>query len=133
MSLYDINKALETPPPPNPAQLNAIVSPPDSKLPKSPEDTLLESLVPPEYHSFLPLFQKSTANQLPPHRPYDHRIPLKEGFEPPFGLLYSLSRHELEASKLWIDENLDKGFIRTSSLPAGVPILFVKKGTGHCD
>jgi len=75
----------------------------------------LKSLIPPEYHSFLPLFCESIANKLPPHRPYDHRIPLKEGFEPPFGLLYSLARHELEACKKWIEENLYKGFIRASS------------------
>jgi len=34
----------------------------------------------------------------------------------------------LEACKKWIEENLDKGFIRASSSLAGAPILFVKKG-----
>jgi hypothetical protein len=55
---------------------------------------------------------------------------LKEGLTPPFGPLYSLSRHELEALKEWLEENLSKGFIRTSSSPAASPILFVKKGDG---
>jgi hypothetical protein len=36
----------------------------------------------------------------------------------------------LEALRKWLDENLAKGFIRTSSSPAGAPILFVKKGDG---
>ena len=67
------------------------------------------------------------ANQLPPHRQSDHTIPLKEGFQPPFGPLYSLSRFELEALKAWLEENLMKGFIRASSSPSGAPILFVKK------
>jgi len=120
MSLYDINKALETPKP----------NPPDTEQAEPPDYERLKSLIPPEYHSFLPLFCESIANKLPPHRPYDHRIPLKEGFEPPFGPLYSLARHELEACKKWIEENLDKGFIRASSSPAGAPILFVKKGDG---
>jgi hypothetical protein len=39
-----------------------------------------------------------------------------------------LSRTELEALQKWLEENLSKGFIRMSSSPAGIPILFVKKG-----
>jgi len=120
MSLYNINKALETPTP----NLQ------DTEQAEPPDYERLKSLMPPEYHSFLLLFCESIANKLPPHRPYDHRIPLKEGFEPPFGPLYSLAHHELEACKKWIVENLDKGFIRASSSPAGAPILFVKKGDG---
>jgi len=120
MSLYDINKALETPTP----------NPQDTEPAEPPDYERLKSLIPPEYHSFLPLFYESIANKLPPHRPYDHRIPLKEGFKLPFGPLYSLARHELEACKKWIEENLDKGFIQASSSPARAPILFVKKGDG---
>ena len=41
-----------------------------------------------------------------------------------------MSRHELEALRIWLDENLAKGFIRPSSSPAGAPILFVKKKDG---
>ena len=43
---------------------------------------------------------------------------------------YSLSRFELQALREWLDENLSKGFIHTSSSPAGAPILFVKKPGG---
>jgi transposase InsO family protein len=109
LSLYQINRRLE-----------------DLEI----EEGGLASLVPKEFHEFLPLFEEAKANKLPPHRPYDHTIPLKEGFEPPFGPLYSLSRPELEAVKVWLEENLEKGFIRASSSPAGAPILFVKKGDG---
>jgi hypothetical protein len=109
LSLYDINKALED---------------------KDAEEFKLADIVPKEYHQFLPLFRKANADKLPPHRPHDHKIELKEGFTPPFGPLYSLSRHELEALKEWLEENLSKGFIRTSSSPAASPILFVKKGDG---
>jgi len=120
MSLYDLNKALETRTP----------NPQDTEPAEPPDYERLKSLIPPEYHSFLPLFWESIANKLPPQRPYDHRIPLKEGFEPPFGPLYFLIRHELEACKKWIEENLDKGFIQASSSLARAPILFVKKGDG---
>ncbi|KAH0613403.1 uncharacterized protein H6S33_005289 [Morchella sextelata] len=70
------------------------------------------------------------ANEMPPHRPYDHKIPLKEGKEPPFGPLYGMSREELIVLKQYIRDNLQKGFIQASSLPASTPVLFVKKGDG---
>jgi hypothetical protein len=109
LSMYEINKALKR---------------------KSIEQGDLKSLIPPEFHEFLPLFDKVIADRLPPHRIYDHKIPLKDGFEPPFGPLYSLSRPELEALKVFLEENLEEDFIRQSSSPAGAPILFVKKGDG---
>src|SRR5258706_8678661 len=94
------------------------------------EDDKIRDLVPAEYHEFLPLFKKAVADTLPPHYPYDHRITTKEGFVLPCGPLYSLSRFELQALREWLDKNLSKGFIRTSSSPAGAPILFVKKPGG---
>lgn len=98
--------------------------------PDTDEDTKLRELVPPEYHDFLQIFRKSASAALPPHRPYDHKITLKEGFQPPFGPLYALSKVELEALKKWLDDNLKKGFIRASSSPAGAPVLFAKKKDG---
>jgi hypothetical protein len=90
----------------------------------------IETIVPREYHKYLKIFKKVNADKLPPHRPCDHRIPLEDGFQPPFGPLYSLSCPELEELKRWLEENLSKGFIRASSSPATAPILFVKKGDG---
>jgi hypothetical protein len=66
LSMYEINKALER---------------------KSIEQGDLKSLVPHEFHEFLPLCDKVIADRLPPHRIYDQKIPLKDGFEPPFGPL----------------------------------------------
>ena len=91
---------------------------------------VLEEYVPKEYHDFLPLFSEALAKNLPPHRSYGHKIPLREGFTPPFGPLYPLSKTELETLKEWFEENLSKGFIRASSSPAASPILFVKKNDG---
>jgi hypothetical protein len=108
ISLYKINKILE----------------------EEKEIAQITKIVPAEYHKFLPLFSEAEANKLPPHCPYDHRIPLKEGFTPLFRPIYSLSQTELEALKKWLEENLSKGFIRASSSPASAPILFVKKGNG---
>ena len=97
---------------------------------KSIEEGKLEELIPKEYHDFLPMFSEIAVRELPPHRPYDHSIPLKDGFNPPFGPIYSLSRVELEALREWLEDNWSKGFICSSSSPAGAPILFVKKPGG---
>jgi hypothetical protein len=75
ISLYEINQALD----------------------EGKDENKITDIIPPEYHKFLPLFSEMEANKLPPHRPYNHRIPLKDGFTPPFGPIYSLSRTELEA------------------------------------
>jgi hypothetical protein len=105
ISLYEIHKAL-------------------NKEQNNPEIT---NIIPPEYYKFLPLFSAVEANKLPPHHPYDHCIPLQEDFTPPFRPIYPLSRMELEALWKWLNKNLSKGFIHTSSSPASTPILFVKK------
>jgi hypothetical protein len=97
-------------------------------LDKGKDETKITDIVPPEYHKFLPLFSEFEANKLPLYCPYNHCIPLKQGFTPPFGPIYSLSGIELEVLQKWLDENLSKGFIHISSSLAGIPILFIKKG-----
>lgn len=87
-------------------------------------------LVPREYYDFLTLISEVPADKLPPHRPYDYKILLKEGFQPPLRLLYSLLRSESKALRRWLEENMRKGLIRQSSSTAGATILFVKKKDG---
>ena len=103
------------------ADINAMMEQPDHD--QAPE-------IPEEYQDIATLISEKEANRLPPHRPGDHRIQLHKGTIPSFGPLYSLSKQELEALQKWLDDNLSKGFIRTSSSPAGSPILFVKKKDG---
>jgi hypothetical protein len=71
----------------------------------------IKAIIPTEYHKYLKIFENINTDNLPPHRPYDHKIPLEDGFQPPFGPLYSLSHLELEELKRWLEENLSKGFI----------------------
>ena len=87
-------------------------------------------LVPEEFHDFQDVFSKSRANILAPHRPYDLKIDLEEGAEPPVGRMYSLSERELQALRTFLDENIQTGFIRQSTSPHGAPILFAKKKDG---
>lgn len=93
---------------------------------QNPESPTLPS----KYAEFEPIFSKVEADHLPPHRPYDHTIPVVEGGKVPFGPVYNLSQVELKALHEYIKENLAKGFIRRSESPAGAPILFVKKKDG---
>ncbi|SOV05179.1 uncharacterized protein UDID_17861 [Ustilago sp. UG-2017a] len=93
-------------------------------------DAGLPNIIPQEYHQYLDVFSRVKADKLPPHRTYDHQIPLEEGKSPPFRPIYSLSEHELKTLREYLEENLAKGFISLSDSPAASPILFVKKKDG---
>ncbi|KAM4067807.1 reverse transcriptase (RNA-dependent DNA polymerase) [Hirsutella rhossiliensis] len=80
--------------------------------------------VPQHYHEFLKAFDQSEADKLPPHRDCDHEIELQPGTTPPHGPLYGMSQDELLVLRKFLQENLDKGFIRASTSPAASPVLF---------
>ena len=86
--------------------------------------------VPSEYYEFTNVFSKSKAEVLAPYQPYDLKINLEEGAQPPVGPIYSLSASEQEALKEFIEENLNTGFIQPTSSPHSAPVLFVKKKDG---
>jgi hypothetical protein len=58
---------------------------------KNVQKKSLEEVIPKEYHEFLPLFSKIITETPPPHRLYDHKIKLQDGFTPTFRPIYSLS------------------------------------------
>lgn len=86
--------------------------------------------VPRHYHEFLKVFDQLEADKLPPHRDCDHEIELQPGTTPPHGPLYGMSEDELLVLRKFLQENLDKGFIRASTSPAASPVLFAKKPGG---
>ena len=86
--------------------------------------------VPVEYHENLKVFSRAEADKLPEHRPYDLKIKLEPGKQPPFGPLYGMSRDELKCLRKYLDEHLAKGFIRASTSPVAAPVLFAKKPGG---
>jgi hypothetical protein len=90
----------------------------------------IHTIVLPEYHDYLNIFEKANTDKLPLHCPSNHTILLTDGFKPLFGPLYSLSHPELEELKYWLDENLSKEYIHTSLSPTATPILFVTKRDG---
>ena len=87
--------------------------------------------VPEKYRDFARVFSKTQANLLPAQRPYDCPIELKDDAIPPFKPIYNLTQPEMKALQTYIQENLQKGFIRPSSSPAGAPIFFVPKKGGE--
>ncbi|KAI7967522.1 hypothetical protein MJO29_000799 [Puccinia striiformis f. sp. tritici] len=82
--------------------------------------------LPPEFSQFADVFRPQDNCTLPPHRPMDISIKLREGAVHPFGGLYNLSVVEMAQLKEYVDENLSKGFIRVSSSQAAAPIFFVR-------
>jgi hypothetical protein len=98
--------------------------------------TIGSSLAPPteipaEYKDIARSFSKMKADELPSHHAdVDHEIDLEEGTKPIFGPIYNLSENELKVLRDYIDEMLEKGFIRPSTSPFGSPVLFVKKADG---
>jgi hypothetical protein len=82
------------------------------------------------YHEFAKVFGEEEFKVLPPHRPYDLAIDLKEGAKLHHGPLYSMTELESQTLKKWIEEELAAGKIRRSESEAGAPVMFVKKSDG---
>ncbi|KAH9268692.1 hypothetical protein BASA83_009172 [Batrachochytrium salamandrivorans] len=76
------------------------------------------------------VFSKSNANKLPAHSEFDFGIDLEPGFHPPHGKVYSLTPKETQVMATYVQEQLDKNFIRPSTSPAAAPCFFVAKKDG---
>lgn len=100
----------------------------DGKPPATMHE-ILEKL-PPEYHDLVEAFLPREAETLPPHRPYDHKIELMPGKTPPYSRPRPMSPKELLAVRKYVDDHLEKGFIRASTSSAAAPILLAKKPGG---
>src|ERR1700730_4524426 len=96
-------------------------------------DTTQQDLlsVPEEYRGYSDVFSKKKADALVPHRPYDLKINLVEGAEPPPGAIYSLSQSELRELCKYLEEHLRIRFIHPSRSPHRAPVLFVWKKNGN--
>ena len=64
---------------------------------------------------------------LPPERKVDLAIEVLHGTIPISRAPYRMASIELKELKTQLQELLDKGFVRSSVSPWGVPVLFVKK------
>ena len=95
-----------------------------TKLAKAPDLSNVSS----KYHEFANIFSKTKAEVLTLYYPYN----LKEGTQPPVGLIYSLLALEQKALKEFIEENLNMDFIQPTSSLHSILVLFVKKDGSLC-
>ena len=93
-------------------------------------NTIDMSNVLPKYHKFHDVFSKSRANTPLTHQPYDLKIKLEDGAIPPFGPIYSLSPHELQTLREFIEKNLANGLICLARSLSGALFLFIKEKDG---
>ena len=74
------------------------------------------------------MFSKHKSERMPLRKPYDHAIDFMEGTKLPkparVYLLFLVKRNSLDS---WINEELRKGYIRSSISPIAAPFFFVKK------
>jgi hypothetical protein len=89
-----------------------------------------EPRIPEEYREYQDVFIAPKDGVLPEYGPFDHEINTMKGTEPTFKPIYQLSEKESQTLKEYIDENLQKGYIRASKSSAGYPIIFVPKKDG---
>uniref|UniRef100_A0A3B3D3I6 Gypsy retrotransposon integrase-like protein 1 n=1 Tax=Oryzias melastigma TaxID=30732 RepID=A0A3B3D3I6_ORYME len=94
------------------------------------ESVTTRDFLPPQYGDLREAFSQRNATRLPPHRPYDCAIELLPGATPTRGRVFPLSQPETEAMQKYIQEELQKGFIRPSTSPASAGFFFVKKKDG---
>ncbi|KAJ1044905.1 hypothetical protein NDA10_004575 [Ustilago hordei] len=82
------------------------------------------------YQHLRDVFDEVEADKLPHHTEHDLHLELIEGGKPPQGPLYLKGPKEMSELRRYLDENLEKGFIRPSKSPARSPVLFVPKKDG---
>ena len=93
------------------------------------DGTLNSQELPEEYEEYRDVFSEDKANELPPRGRPEHAIELTG--DPPHGPIYKLSEKELKILRKYIQDGLDRGWIRESTSSAGAPILFTPKKDGE--
>src|SRR5687767_5179685 len=89
-----------------------------------------EEIVSEHYHEYKEVFTKSEFDKIPPRRPWDHVIELREGAALTSCKLYPLSLNEQKELDEFLEENLCSGHIRVSKSEWASPFFLVKKKDG---
>jgi hypothetical protein len=64
---------------------------------------------------------------MPPDRAIEFKFKLQPGIAPVYKRPYPMARNEMAKLKIWLQELLDKGYIRPSYSLWGCPAIFVSK------
>ena len=89
------------------------------------EEETDEELVPKEFHEYI--FSEEKAHQFPEPQPWDHKIKMKEGFEPKSFKNYNLTLAEQIELDKFLKENMEKRYIRPFQSLMACPFFFVNK------
>ncbi len=87
----------------------------------------IRSKLPPEYHDLIKVFYTTKTKKLPPYRPYNHKIELEPGKNPPNIKNRPFSQQKLRVIKKYLNKNLNKKFIRSLKFYTSAPLLLAKK------
>jgi WD domain, G-beta repeat len=90
--------------------------------------------LPPEYHEFLDVFDRSKADELPPHRSYDHKIELEGEGQPPKSRLYPMSGYKLQKRhSKWVSSvAFSHDSTRLASASGDGTVKIWDAGSGEC-
>ena len=94
-----------------------------AKTPTNPK-----TMIPKEYHKFLDVFSKKASDTLLPHSKYNYQIRLLKGYRN-YGnnSLNKMSEPKLQFVKKFLEEYLNKGFIKASSASCFSQIMLAAK------
>src|SRR5579863_7862817 len=92
----------------------------------------MEKTIPPQYQDFTKIFSDEEAKCFPPSRSWDHQIQLKPGASDIInGKVYPLTLEETKVQDKYIDEGLEKGYLRPGEGLYGSSSFFVAKKNGQ--
>ena len=83
--------------------------------------------IPSQFQKYHDIFSEKASQRLPQHQPWDHAIDLKPDTTMKKKGIYRLTPAENDALKAYIDDHLQKGYIRPSKSPMASPFFFVEK------
>lgn len=90
-----------------------------------------EEMIPKEYREHAAVFSEEESHWLPEHKPWDHAIDLIPGAPATMRTkVYPMSQNEQAELNRFLEENLQKGYIRPSKSPIASPVFFIKKKDG---
>jgi hypothetical protein len=92
---------------------------------------MMENDIPEQYKDYSDVFSEEKAKRFPPQREDDHQIKFMENVPKHFKAdVYSLTVGQTAFLRKWLDEELDKGFIRPSKSPYPCPTFLIEKKNG---
>ena len=87
--------------------------------------------IPEEYHAYTKVFSEEESHRFPPSRACDHAITLKPGAPDSINCkVFPMTWEEDVALDVWIDEQLEKGYITPLISPYASSFFFIKKKDG---